>query len=139
MSLNTILMAETMPAEEILEEFHKLENGLQSTTARFAELVHYSYHRGCLIQMSRCIVRYMVHHNCSYEDALKVFDDSLLQGMNLKKEKEGFEKLYAALSGMKLQETDKIVDIVCNLCQSYQSSAFAVGVKVGAKLEKELQ
>ena len=32
MSLNTILMAETMPAEEILEEFHKLENGLQRTT-----------------------------------------------------------------------------------------------------------
>lgn len=85
MSLNTILMSETMPAEEILEEFHKLENETQSTTARMAELVHYSYHRGCLIQMSRCIVRYMVHHNCSYEDALKVFEDPLLQGMNLKK------------------------------------------------------
>ena len=61
------------------------------------------------------------------------------QGLDNTEIKEGFEKLYAALSGMKLQETDKIVDIVCNLCQSYQSSAFAVGVKVGAKLEKELQ
>ena len=69
MSLNTMLMAETMPAGEILEEFDKLENELRTTTVRFAELVHYSYHRGCLIQMSRCVVRYMVHHNCSYEDA----------------------------------------------------------------------
>ena len=49
MSLNTMLMAETMPAGEILEEFDKLENELRTTTVRFAELVHYSYHRGCLI------------------------------------------------------------------------------------------
>ena len=101
MSLNTILMSETMPAEEILEEFHKLENGLQSTTARFAELVHYSYHRGCLIQHSRCVVRHMVHHNCTYEDALKVFDDSMLQGMNLKKEVERYYPIYTKLHGGK--------------------------------------
>ena len=48
MSLNTILMAETMPAEGILEGFHKLETEIQSTPARMTELVHYSYHRGYL-------------------------------------------------------------------------------------------
>lgn len=101
MSLNAILMAETMPAGEILEEFHKLENDIQSSTARLAELVHYSYHRGCLIQMSRCVVRYMVHHNCSYEDALKVFDDPLLQGMDLKKEVDRYCPIYTRLHGGK--------------------------------------
>ena len=98
MSLNTMLMAETMPAGEILEEFDKLENELRTTTVRFAE-VHYSYHRGCLVQMSRCVVRYMVHHNCSYEDAMKVFDDPLLQGMNLKKEVERYYPIYMNLCG----------------------------------------
>lgn len=61
------------------------------------------------------------------------------QGLDNAEIKEGFEKLYEALSGMKLQETDKVVDILCSLCQSYQSSAFAAGVKVGVKLAKELQ
>ena len=61
------------------------------------------------------------------------------QGLDNTEIKEGFEKLYEALSDMKLQETDKIVDIVCNLCQVHQSSAFAVGVKTGVKLAKELQ
>ena len=61
------------------------------------------------------------------------------QGLDNDEIKEGFEKLYEALLGMKRQETDKVVDIVCSLCQSYQSSAFAAGVKVGAKLAKELQ
>jgi hypothetical protein len=41
----------------------------------------------------------MVHHNCSYEDALKVFDDPLLQGMNLKKEVEGYYPIYTKLHG----------------------------------------
>lgn len=99
MSINTILMAETMPAKEILEEFAELEYGQNATIARFAELVHYSYHRGCLIQMSRCIVRYMVRHNCPYDDALKVFDDPLMQGMNLKEEVEKYYPIYIKLYG----------------------------------------
>lgn len=99
MSLNTILMADTMPAKEILEEFARLEDGQNATIARFAELVHYAYHRGCLIQMSRCIVRYMANHNCSYDDALKVFDDPLLQGMNLKEEVEKYYPVYVELYG----------------------------------------
>lgn len=61
------------------------------------------------------------------------------QGLDNAEIKEGFERLYEALSALKLQETDKIVDIVCNLCQAHQTSAFAVGVKTGAKLAKELQ
>ena len=94
MSLNTILMADTMPAKEILEEFARLEDGQNETIARFAELVHYAYHRGCLIQMSRCIVRYMAHYNCSYDDALKLFDDPLLQGMNQRAEVERYYPIY---------------------------------------------
>lgn len=61
------------------------------------------------------------------------------QGLDNAEIKEGFERLYEELSALKLQETDKIVDIVCNLCQAHQSSAFAVGVKTGVKLVKELQ
>lgn len=61
------------------------------------------------------------------------------QGLDNGEIKEGFERLYEALSAMKLQEIDKIVDIVCNLCQAHQSNAFAVGVKTGVKLTKELQ
>ena len=99
MSLNTILMADTMPAKEILEEFARLEDGQNETIARFAELVHYAYHRGCLIQMSRCIVRYMAHYNCSYDDALKVFDDPLVQAVDLKKEVEGYYQIYTNLHG----------------------------------------
>lgn len=99
MSLNTMLMAETMPAREIMEEFDKLENELRTTTARFAELVHYSYHRGCLVQMSRCIVRYMVHNDCICDDAMKVFDDPLIQGVNLKKEVERYYHVYINLHG----------------------------------------
>lgn len=99
MSLNTMLMAETMPAKEILEEFAKLEDGQNATIARFTKLVHYAYHRGCLIQMSRCIVLYMARYDCSYDDALKLFDDPLLQGMNLKKEVEGYYPIYTKLHG----------------------------------------
>lgn len=61
------------------------------------------------------------------------------QGLDNAEIKEGFERLYEELSAMKLQETDKIVDIVCNLCQAHQSSAFAVGVRTGVKLVQELQ
>ena len=49
--------------------------------------------------MSRCIVRYMAHHNCSYDDALEVFDDPLLQGMNLKDEVEKYYPIYIKLYG----------------------------------------
>jgi hypothetical protein len=42
-----------------------------------------------------------VHHNCTYEDALKVFDDSMLQGMNLKKEVERYYPIYTKLHGGK--------------------------------------
>lgn len=99
MSLNTMLMADTMPAKEILEEFARLEDGQNATIARFAELVHYAYHRGCLIQTSRCIVRYMARYDCSYDDALKLFDDPLLQGMNLKKEVDRYYPIYTKLHG----------------------------------------
>ena len=75
------------------------------------------------------------------ESILEVLCDYFVehQGLDNAEIKEGFERLYEALSALKLQETDKIVDIVCNLCQAHQSSAFAVDVKTGMKLAKELQ
>lgn len=75
------------------------------------------------------------------ESILEVLCDYFSEhyGLDNAEIKGGFERLYEVLSGMKLQETDKVVDIVCNLCQAHQSSAFAVGVKVGIKLAKELQ
>ncbi len=75
------------------------------------------------------------------ESVLEVLCDYFVehQGQNNAEIKEGFERLYKELIGINLQNTDKIVDIVCDLCQTHQRNAFATGVKVGVKLEKELQ
>lgn len=86
MSLNSMTMAETLPEKEILAAFEKLEDAQNSAIAHFAELIHYAYHRGCVVQHARCIAKYMVQNGCSYADARKVFDYPLVQGTHLKEE-----------------------------------------------------
>ncbi|MBQ2404496.1 MAG: hypothetical protein II280_03685, partial [Lachnospiraceae bacterium] len=52
--------------------------------------------------------------------------------------KHGFEKLYDQLDALCLKDKDRIIDIVCFLCQEHEKSGFTEGVKVGMRLEQEL-
>lgn len=52
--------------------------------------------------------------------------------------KQGFEKLYGQLDALCLKDKDRIIDIVCFLCQEHEKSGFTEGVKVGMRLEREL-
>lgn len=52
--------------------------------------------------------------------------------------KQGFEKLYGQLDALCLKDKDRIIDIVCFLCQEHEKAGFTEGVKVGMRLEQEL-
>ena len=52
--------------------------------------------------------------------------------------KQGFEKLYGQLDALCLKDKNRIIDIVCFLCQEHEKSGFTEGVKVGMRLEHEL-
>ena len=52
--------------------------------------------------------------------------------------KAAFEDLYQRMHGMPLREMDRIVDAVCILCREHEKAGFVEGVKVGMKLEQEL-
>ena len=52
--------------------------------------------------------------------------------------KEAFENLYRRMHGTPLREMDRIVDVVCTLCREHEKAGFVEGVKVGLKLEQEL-
>ena len=51
--------------------------------------------------------------------------------------RQGFEKLYGQLDSLCLKDKDRIIDIVCFLCQELEKSGFTEGVKVGMRLEQE--
>ena len=53
--------------------------------------------------------------------------------------KAGFHALYQAMNGKDLNEMDQILDPVCALCREHQRSGFVEGVKVGIKLQCELE
>lgn len=52
--------------------------------------------------------------------------------------KDAFHRLYEQMNGMSLQDMDKILDPVCNLCRSHERRGFVEGVKVGVRLIQEL-
>ena len=52
--------------------------------------------------------------------------------------KAAFEDPYQRMHGMPLREMDRIVDAVCTLCREHERAGFTEGVKVGVKLEQEL-
>lgn len=52
--------------------------------------------------------------------------------------KDGFEDLYARMSGLSLRDTDKIIDVVCALCRDHEKAGFVEGVKLGIRLDQEL-
>ena len=53
--------------------------------------------------------------------------------------KAAFEDLYQRMHGMPLREMDRIVDVVCTLCREHEKAGFVEGVKVGIRLNEEVQ
>lgn len=95
MSFLTMDMAPTLPAQDILEEFEKLEGACNEAVGGFADLVYRSYHRGCLDQQVRCMVRYMFHYGKSFEEARQLLDYPLIMGRTLREEVERSYKVYS--------------------------------------------
>lgn len=52
--------------------------------------------------------------------------------------KLGFDELYTRMEQLHLRDMDKIIDIVCFLCQEHEKAGFIEGVKVGMRLAEEL-
>ena len=52
--------------------------------------------------------------------------------------KADFNELYQAMSGMELQEMDRIIYPVCTLCRDHERAGFIAGIKVGIRLAEEL-
>ena len=51
---------------------------------------------------------------------------------------DGFEELYARISGLSLRDMDKIIDVVCALCSDHEKAGFIEGIKLGIRLDQEL-
>ncbi len=94
MSFITMDMAPTFPAQDIIEEFERLEETCNNAVVGFANLVYHSYHRGCLDQQVRCMVRYMYHCGKSFEEASLLFDYPLILERYLREEVERYWKVY---------------------------------------------
>lgn len=52
--------------------------------------------------------------------------------------REDFNALYAAMNGKPLREMDQIIYPVCTLCRDHEKTGFIEGVKVGIRLQVEL-
>ena len=52
--------------------------------------------------------------------------------------RQNFEKLNDCLSGLSVQENDKVIDTLTDLCQQYECLAFTTGIQIGVRLSSEL-
>lgn len=52
--------------------------------------------------------------------------------------KADFNELYRLMNGMELREMDKIIYPVCRLCRDHERAGFMEGIKIGIRLEQEL-
>ena len=59
-------------------------------------------------------------------------------GMDNATIKADFEELYRIMIGKPLKEIDEIIYAVCTLCRDHEKAGFVEGVKVGVRLEREL-
>ena len=53
--------------------------------------------------------------------------------------KADFNELYQQMNGMPLREMDKIIYPVCKLCRDHEKAGFIEGIKIGIRLNTELQ
>lgn len=52
--------------------------------------------------------------------------------------KADFDELYRQMNGMSLRDMDKVIYPVCTLCRDHERVGFVEGVKVGIRLQIEL-
>ena len=52
--------------------------------------------------------------------------------------KADFDELYRQMNGMSLRDMDKVIYPVCTLCRDHERVGFIEGVKVGIRLQIEL-
>ena len=50
-----------------------------------------------------------------------------------------FNELYQQMNGMPLREKDSIIYPVCKLCRDHEKAGFVEGIKIGIRLNAELQ
>lgn len=53
--------------------------------------------------------------------------------------KADFEELYRQMNGMPLREMEQIIYPVCKLCRDHERAGFVEGVKIGIRLQAELE
>lgn len=49
-----------------------------------------------------------------------------------------FLQIFEQMNGRSLQETDELINAVCDLCRAHEKSGFEAGVKVGIRLASEI-
>jgi len=50
-----------------------------------------------------------------------------------------FAQLFERLNDRSLQETDELINAVCDLCRAHEKSGFEAGIKVGFRLAAEIR
>ena len=50
-----------------------------------------------------------------------------------------FAQLFEHLNDRSLQETDDVINAVCDLCRAHEKSGFEAGIKVGIRLAAEIR
>lgn len=50
-----------------------------------------------------------------------------------------FAQLFERLNDRSLQETDELINAVCDLCRAHEKSGFEAGIKVGIRLAAEIR
>lgn len=97
-------------------------------------------------QWYRSLMNYVKDHPPDYGDGgaqsiLEMLYDYYNQcnRMDTAAIKDGFEKLYAEMTGMPLRDMDDIIYTTCTLCREHEKSGFVAGVKVGLRLAEEMR
>ena len=74
------------------------------------------------------------------ESTLKVLFDTYNEssGFDNAAIKVDFEEIYRIMNGKPMKEIDEIICAVCTLCRDHEKAGFIEGIKVGMRLEKEL-
>ena len=65
----------------------------------------------------------------AYSDFNRLDDDQI---------KVDFEELYRCINGMTLKEMDRVIYAVCMLCRHHEKAGFIEGIKIGLRLNIEL-
>lgn len=65
----------------------------------------------------------------AYSDFNRLDDDQI---------KADFEEIYRCMNGMTLKEMDRVIYAVCTLCRHHEKAGFVEGIKIGLRLNLEI-